>query len=79
MRIFDSARSIGSIHAVVRTMREDGIIRVIGPFRRRNGTFVYSVEDFVVTERELLDLAEAGKLDPCCSICNFENRKKHEH
>jgi len=56
------ARRLKDIRGVVQTMREHGI-NVIGPFRRPNGTFEYSFADCVVTERELLDLARAGKLD----------------
>jgi hypothetical protein len=62
MGILGYARRIGDIHAVVRTMRKHAV-KVIGPFRRRNGGFVYSLADCVVTEREILDLAKAGKLD----------------
>jgi len=43
-------------------MQEHGI-KVIGPFRRRNGTFIYSLAECVVTDHEILDLAKAGKLD----------------
>jgi len=48
---------------VVLSKRCENGINVIGPFRRPNGTFEYSFADCVVTERELLDLARAGKLD----------------
>jgi hypothetical protein len=60
--ILGFARRLKDIRAAVQTMRDQGI-HVIGPFRRPNGTFVYSLADCVVTERELLDLAIAGKLD----------------
>jgi hypothetical protein len=62
VRILGFARRIGDIHTVVRTMRECGF-KVIGPFRRRNGEFIYSLADCVVTERELMDLAKSGKVD----------------
>ena len=55
-------RRLKDIRAVVQTMREQGL-NVIGPFRSRNGTLVYSLFDCIVTERELLDLARAGRLD----------------
>lgn len=60
--ILGFARRLKDIRAVVQTMRDQGI-NVIGPFRSRNGTFVYSLFDCIVTERELLDLSRAGKLD----------------
>ena len=60
--ILGFARRLKDIRAVVQTMRDQGI-NVIGPFRSRNGTFVYSLFDCIVTEHELLDLARAGKLD----------------
>jgi hypothetical protein len=60
--ILGFARRLKDSRAVVQTMREEGI-NVIGPFRSRNGTFVYSLFDCIVTEHELLDLARAGKLD----------------
>ena len=51
------------IRAVVQALRDHGIA-ITGPYRRRNGTFMYSLKDCVVTEYELLDLANSGKLDP---------------
>ena len=60
--ILGFARRLKDIRAVVQTMRDQGI-NVIGPFRKRNGTLLYSLFDFIVTEHELLDLARAGKLD----------------
>ena len=60
--ILGFARRLKDIRAVVQTMRDQGI-NVLGPFRSRNGTFVYSLFDCIVTEHELLELAKAGKLD----------------
>jgi hypothetical protein len=62
MNLLRFARLRKDIRGVVQTLRERGF-RVNGPYRRRNATFVYCLDDFVVTERELLDLANAGKLD----------------
>lgn len=56
------ARRRKDIHTVVKTLRDQGIV-ITGPFRRRNGTFIYSFADCIVTEGELLDLAKADKLD----------------
>ena len=62
MNALGFARSPKHISAVVQSLRDHGI-KVIGPYRRRNGTFIYSVTNCVVTERELLDLEITGKLD----------------
>jgi hypothetical protein len=56
------ARGLKDTSALVQELRDHGI-HVIGPFRRHNGTFVYSLADCVVTEREILGLAIAKKLD----------------
>jgi hypothetical protein len=56
------ARRPKDISVVVQTLRDHGI-KVIGPYRRRNGSSIYSLANCVVTELELLDLASAGKLD----------------
>jgi 6-phosphofructokinase len=50
------------IRAVVQTLRDQGI-EVIGPYETPKGALIYTLADCVVTERELLDLAIAGKLD----------------
>ena len=62
MKILGFARRPKDIHAVVETLR-DHAIRVTGPHRTPKGTPFYMLPDCVVTERELLDLANAGKLD----------------
>jgi hypothetical protein len=62
MSILGFARGPKDITAVVQALRDHGI-SVIGPFRSSNGTFLYSLADCVVTDRELLDLAITGKLD----------------
>jgi hypothetical protein len=43
------------------TLRKHGIA-VTGPYRRRNGTLVFSVADSVVTEEELLRFQRDGKI-----------------
>ena len=63
MKILGFAKQLKDITSLVQTLRDESI-KVTGPYRRRNGTFIYSLDDRVVTERELLDLANAGKLDP---------------
>jgi hypothetical protein len=63
MNVFGFLRRRKDIRAVVQTLRDHGIA-VTGPFRRRNGTFVYSLSGCVVTEHELLHLANARKLHP---------------
>jgi len=62
MKFLGFARRLKDTSALVRDLRDHGI-QVVGPFRRHDGTFVYSLADCVVTEREILDLAIAGKLD----------------
>jgi hypothetical protein len=63
MNVFGFLRRRKDIRAVVQTLRDHGIA-VTGPFRRRNGTFVYTLSGCVVTEHELLNLANARKLNP---------------
>ncbi len=62
MKILGFARRRKDIRAVVERLR-DHAIRVTGPHRTPRGTAFYTLADCVVTERELLDLANAGKLD----------------
>jgi len=62
MMIFGLARRLHDIRAVVPTIRKQGI-NVIGPFRRHNGTFLYGLLDYIVSDSELVDLKRAGKLD----------------
>lgn len=42
-------------------LRKHGIA-ITGPYRRRNGTLVFSVADSVVTEEELLRFQRDGKI-----------------
>ena len=49
------------LRSALQTMRNHGII-VNGPYRRRNGTFVFSIANCVITEAELLRLQDEGKL-----------------
>ena len=46
----------------VRTLRDRGI-EVSGPYRMRNGIFVYSLANRVVTESELWNAQKSGKLN----------------
>jgi hypothetical protein len=62
MKFLGFARRLKDTSALVQKLCDYGI-HVIGPFRRPNGTLVYGLAECVVTEREILDLAIAGKLD----------------
>lgn len=54
-------------------------IGVTGPYRRRNGVFVFTVGGFVMTEDELLGLLHAGKLNaPDVSEFTAKMRNKNE-
>jgi hypothetical protein len=48
--------------AVIQTLRARGI-KATGPYRMPKGIPIYILACSVVTERELLDLANTGKLD----------------
>jgi hypothetical protein len=48
--------------AVIQTLRTHGI-KATGPYRTPKGIPIYILACSVVTARELLDLANAGKLD----------------
>jgi hypothetical protein len=61
MKILGFARRLKDIPAVVETLR-DHAVKVTGPHRTPNGTVFYTLAGCVVTERELLDLANTGKL-----------------
>ncbi len=50
------------IHAVLQTVRDRGI-QVTGAYETPRSILVYTLADGIMTERELLDLAKAGKLD----------------
>jgi hypothetical protein len=62
MKNLGFARGPGDIRAVVQTLRDRGI-QVTGPYETPKGTLVYTLANVIVTERELLDLARAEKLD----------------
>lgn len=51
------------LNSAVQTMRNHGIA-VSGPYRRQNGTLMFSVADDVVTEDELLRLPRDERLEP---------------
>jgi hypothetical protein len=50
------------LRSAVQTLRNHGT-PVSGPYRRRDGTLVFSVADCVVTEDELLRLPRNGRLE----------------
>jgi hypothetical protein len=51
-----------NLNSAAQTMRNHGIA-VSGPYRRRNGTLLFSVADDVVTEAELLRLPRDERLE----------------
>jgi hypothetical protein len=51
------------LNSAVQTMRNHGIT-VSGPYRKQNGTLIFSVADGVVTEDELLGLPRDERLEP---------------
>ena len=51
------------LNSAVQIMRNHGIA-VSGPYRRQNGTLMFSVADDVVTEEELLRLPRDERLEP---------------
>lgn len=63
MGILAFRRHRKDLHSAVQTMRNHGIA-VSGPYRRRNGTLMFSVGDDVVTEDELLRLPRDERLEP---------------
>ncbi len=50
------------LNSAAQTMRKHGIA-VSGPYRRRDGTLLFSVADCVVTEEELLRLRRDERLE----------------
>jgi hypothetical protein len=61
MRILAYLKQHKDFRTAAQTLREHEIA-VTGPYRRQDGTFVFSVADCVVTEEELLSLQREGKL-----------------
>lgn len=55
---FDSEKELADL---LRAARNSGLV-LVGPFRRRNGSFVFSFGDTVITESELKELYKSGKL-----------------
>ena len=51
------------LHSAVQTMQNHGIA-VSGPYRRQNGTLMFTVAGDVVTEDELLRLPRDERLEP---------------
>jgi hypothetical protein len=62
MKTLGFARRLQDPAAFVQTLRDHGV-KSSGPYRTPKGSPIYILADCVVTERELLDLATAGKLD----------------
>jgi hypothetical protein len=62
MGIFAYRKQRRVINSAVQTMRTRGIA-VSGPYRRRDGTLLFSVADCVVTEEELLRLRRDERLE----------------
>lgn len=61
MKFLGFALHFRNVRAAVQTLR-DHHIKVTGPYRTPKGTAIFTLADAVVTERELLDFAIAGKL-----------------
>jgi len=62
LKFLGFTRRLRDVRAAAQTLRDQGI-KVAGPYRTPNGTPIFTLADGVVTERELLDLVIAGKLD----------------
>jgi hypothetical protein len=62
MGIFAYRKQRRVLNSAVQTMRTRGIA-VSGPYRRRDGTLLFSVADCVVTEEELLRLRREERLE----------------
>jgi hypothetical protein len=62
MRGLDFFRGTQRVRVAIQVLRAEGI-QATGPYRRRNGTSLYTLADCVVTESELLDLERARKLN----------------
>jgi hypothetical protein len=63
MGILAYRRQRKDLNSAVQAMRNHGI-PVSGPYRRQNGTLVFSIADDVVTEDELLRLPRDERLEP---------------
>jgi hypothetical protein len=63
MGILAYRKQRNNLNCVVQTVRNHGIA-VSGPYRRRNGTLMFSVAHDVVTEDELLRLPRDERLEP---------------
>ena len=62
MKFLGFAQRFRNPTAVIQTLRARGI-KATGPYRTPKGILIYTLASSVVTERELLDLAKAGKLN----------------
>jgi hypothetical protein len=62
MKFLGFAQRFTNPSAVIQTLHARGIAAT-GPYRTPKGIPIYILTCSVVTERELLDLANAGKLD----------------
>jgi hypothetical protein len=63
MGILAFRKQLKVLNCAVQIMRNHGIA-VSGPYRRRNGTLMFSVADHVVTKDELLRLPRDESLEP---------------
>jgi hypothetical protein len=62
MGILGHRRQRKELNSAVQTMHKHGIA-VSGPYRRRDGTLLFSVANCVVTEEELLRLRRDERLE----------------
>jgi hypothetical protein len=78
MKILGFARRSKDITAVVQTLG-DHAIKVTGPYQTPKGTIIYTFANCVVTERELLDLANAKNLEVALSELASKCMSKDGH
>ena len=63
MGILAFRRHRKDLRSAVRTIRNHGIA-VSGPYRRQNGTLLFALAEYVVTEDEMLRLPRDERLEP---------------
>lgn len=61
MKILALQKQHKVFRTAAQTLRTHGVA-ITGPYRRQNGTLVFSVADCVLTEEELLGFQRDGKL-----------------
>jgi len=57
-----ASNSEKELASLLRLGRKSELV-LIGPFRRRNGTFIFGFADMVITVNERRELKQAGKLN----------------